>query len=152
VNSEHENAASEIEKITAAPADRFPTLAAWWSNLATGWQHATAAIMLDPNGRPTDPDRLALRMAYVPECPRGERVAVIKPLLHQALSEFGDRELVVDCEVTDAPVLELLNQCGFQPTGTPPYLERGSTVEWIMGYMDAAEAKVDLCRPGQTSP
>ena len=81
-----------------------------------------------------------------------ERVTVLEPLLKQALSEHGDRELVADCDVTDAPVLELLNQFGFQPTGTPPYVEHGRTVEWVMGYMDASEAKVDLCRPGDASP
>ena len=152
VNSEHENVASEIEKITAAPTERFPVLASWWSPSAIGWQHTHAAIMLDPNGRPTDPERMALRFAYVPECPRRERVTVLEPLLKQALSEHGDRELVADCDVTDAPVLELLNQFGFQPTGTPPYVEHGRTVEWVMGYMDASEAKVDLCRPGDASP
>ncbi|MBL21564.1 MAG: hypothetical protein CMJ37_01790 [Phycisphaerae bacterium] len=152
MNSEHENVASEIEKITAAPAERFPGLAPWWSTSATGWQHAQAAIMLDPNGRPTDPERMALRMAYVPECPRSERAAVLKPLLQQALLEWGDRELVVDCDVTDAPVLEMLNQFGFHPTGTPPYVEHGRTVEWVMGYMDASDAKVDLCRAAAAYP
>lgn len=117
-----------------------------------GWQHALAAIMLDPNGRPTDPKRVALRLAYVPECPRTERVAVLKPLLHRVLLECGDQELVVDCDVTDAPVLEMLSQFGFQPTGTPPYVEHGRTVEWVMGYMDASDAKVDLCRPSEAYP
>ena len=37
----------------------------------------------------------------------------------------------------------MLNQFGFQPTGTPPYVEHGRTVEWVMGYMDASDAKVD---------
>ena len=108
--------------------------------------------MLDPNGRPTDPERMALRFAYVPKYPRRERVIVLAPLLKKALCEYGDRELVADCDVTDAPVLELLNKFGFQPTGTPPYVEHGRTVEWVMGYMDASEAKVDLCRPGEASP
>ncbi|MCH2150790.1 MAG: hypothetical protein AAGK34_01075 [Planctomycetota bacterium] len=152
MNFEHENAASEIEKITAAPTKRFPVLASWWSTSAMGWQHALAAIMVDPNGRPTDPERMALRLAYVPECLRAERVAALKPLLHRVLLECGNQELVVDCDVTDAPVLEMLSQFGFQPTGTPPYVEHGRTVEWVMGYMDASDAKVDLCRPSKAYP
>lgn len=146
MNFEHENAVSALEKITAAPAERFPVLASWWSDSAVGWQHATAAIMVDPNGRPTDPSRFAIRLAYVPECARGERVQAIQPLLQRTLTEFNDRELVIDCEVTDAPVLGFLEQLGFRPTGTPPYVEHGTAVEWVMGYMDAAEAKVDLLR------
>lgn len=105
-----------------------------------------AAALLDPVGRPTEPDTPAIILERLDA--DAELDADLAPLLDAVLDEArvkGMTRLLIGWDPMDHHGLRLLEQRGFRPTGAMPYFEiGGGEVQYVSGYQDATGSTLDL--------
>lgn len=111
---------------------------------------ARFAGLLDPRGRPTQPNDPAITIQRLDEAADDREMDGLADLIERLVAAGADHtagRITIAWDPMDVRGLKVLQQRGFRPTGEMPYFEMaGGHVEYVGGYMDATGSTMDLSR------